>query len=665
MPLHNAKDSLPVVIKSILDQTFNDFTLIVLDDCSSDGSYQIVENYSQGDDRIKCFRSDVRLGLSKTWREVARIALEEFSSTHIAWVADHDLLANTWLEGLVNAFVMNPTAVLTYPKTLHVNHLDFEVEPVNHGPDLDTRYMSTKQRLMTLAMEDSFAGDMIYGLFRADILRTENIFPTEILPDRLLVQSVSIHGDAIYEPSTTRYRKVDANSPSYSKPLLKQLATLFNSENKPRYPYLSHSFYFLRQIVNKGVVEDSEIVGTRRLFLGLIHLHRSVNAYKSELEREVHSARSDNDFPEGYLDIIESGVRNEWGFLFGNFGTLMLKRYADLQEKYIAALKEAKQLKAMQIEYPQVVTDQMKNSTLLGDIIICTYNREKFLAICLDALLPQIDPVSDQVGLIVVNNNSTDETDQLLADYIKTYSWIRVVHESKQGLSHARNCGAAHSKADYLCYLDDDGKPGPDYVNTLIDVLDRERPDFLGGPVYPYYLSSKPKWFADAIEIRRYSNYSGYCDCSISGGNFVIRAGLLQDLGRFSPNYGMVGNKVRLGEERALLEAYRSNTPAKQRRIYYSLDLFILHYVPPEKMTFKYLVKRGYNSGKSSVVVKQESFLKFPGLIKKLIKQLIKLIKLGLTKPRTEEFASNLRVMAVLFGKSVQHFKHVIGIKTL
>ena len=73
-------------------------------------------------------------------------------------------------------------------------------------------------------------------------------------------------------------------------------------------------------------------------------------------------------------------------------------------------------------------------------IIICTYNRNDVLKICLETIVKYF-PTNFTAEMIVVNNNSTDSTAQTLTDFVKTYSWWKVVNEPKQGLSQARNTG--------------------------------------------------------------------------------------------------------------------------------------------------------------------------------------------------------------------------------
>jgi glycosyltransferase involved in cell wall biosynthesis len=260
---------------------------------------------------------------------------------------------------------------------------------------------------------------------------------------------------------------------------------------------------------------------------------------------------------------------------------------------------------------------------ILLSVIICTYNREELLKNCLDALVRQFPAFKKTTEVIVVDNNCIDGTADMVKGMSAEHTWLKYTKEEKQGLSHARNRGAELAQGEYLCYLDDDGKPCKHYLKSLYKVLREHQPDIAGGPVYPYYTSSHPRWFKDEFEIRRYTKISGFSkNCSVSGGNYIIRAELLRKLGMFPTRYGMVGNKTRLGDEKAVLLKYRSSTPSQHQRVYYSQDCFIYHHVPAYKMRYRYFIKRGFFSGRALVQLKNKSWRSAWESIKRLGKNL-------------------------------------------
>jgi glucosyl-dolichyl phosphate glucuronosyltransferase len=233
-------------------------------------------------------------------------------------------------------------------------------------------------------------------------------------------------------------------------------------------------------------------------------------------------------------------------------------------------------------------------------LIICTYNRAVLLEKCLESLVKQqFSP--DAFEAIIIDNNSNDTTIDAVSKFKGKIENFKYVFETSQGLSYARNRGCKEAAAEYLIYLDDDAIAPPEYLTNVAGIIKEHAPDIMGGPVYPYYTTPKPRWFKDEYEIRKYAERSGFsATAAVSGGNFIIRKKLLENLGGFDVDLGMKGGKMGLGEERKVLEQYRAATPPGEQKVYYALECFITHHVPPEKMKLRYVMKRAYLAGKQS-----------------------------------------------------------------
>lgn len=81
MPVYNASRFLSSAIESILAQTFTDFEFIIIDDCSTDDSVNIIRSYN--DDRIRFYANEKNLGISSTLNKGIKLASAE-------WIARMD-----------------------------------------------------------------------------------------------------------------------------------------------------------------------------------------------------------------------------------------------------------------------------------------------------------------------------------------------------------------------------------------------------------------------------------------------------------------------------------------------------------------------------------------------------------------------------------------------
>ncbi len=138
-------------------------------------------------------------------------------------------------------------------------------------------------------------------------------------------------------------------------------------------------------------------------------------------------------------------------------------------------------------------------------VIICTYNREAYLPECLEHLKQQTASPSD-FDIVLVNNNSSDSTEEICKDFQNQNPDLNVVYalESNPGLSYARNCGIATATGQVVCFIDDDGFAVPEYVETLINFSsDSNYNEYVafGGKVIPRYnLGKDPKWLSSYLE---------------------------------------------------------------------------------------------------------------------------------------------------------------------
>ncbi len=82
-------------------------------------------------------------------------------------------------------------------------------------------------------------------------------------------------------------------------------------------------------------------------------------------------------------------------------------------------------------------------------LVIPAYNEERHLAACLDAVSRQAVMPSE---VIVVDNNSTDRT----AEIARSYPFVRVVQEPRQGIVFARNAGFDAARGDIIGRIDAD-----------------------------------------------------------------------------------------------------------------------------------------------------------------------------------------------------------------
>lgn len=109
----------------------------------------------------------------------------------------------------------------------------------------------------------------------------------------------------------------------------------------------------------------------------------------------------------------------------------------------------------------------------LISIIIPVYNVEKYLPECLDSLLAQTYP---NFELICVNDGSPDGSQNILEQYARKDSRVRVFCRENGGVSSARNFGLEQAWGEYIGFVDPDDLVKPDYLERMYQVAAEGNP---------------------------------------------------------------------------------------------------------------------------------------------------------------------------------------------
>ena len=97
-------------------------------------------------------------------------------------------------------------------------------------------------------------------------------------------------------------------------------------------------------------------------------------------------------------------------------------------------------------------------------IIIPVYNVEKYLDLCLNSLVFQLD---DDIEVILVDDGSTDNCPQMCDEWAKKDSRIIAVHKNNGGLASARNEGLKYCSGKLVAFIDSDDQVKQNYISSI------------------------------------------------------------------------------------------------------------------------------------------------------------------------------------------------------
>ncbi len=97
IPVYNGEDYLKECLNSVINQSFRNFEVIVVDDQSSDASFEIARKFEARDDRVRVFQNETNLGLANNWNHCIEISHGEW----IKFVFQDDLIQLDCLEKMI------------------------------------------------------------------------------------------------------------------------------------------------------------------------------------------------------------------------------------------------------------------------------------------------------------------------------------------------------------------------------------------------------------------------------------------------------------------------------------------------------------------------------------------------------------------------------------
>jgi glycosyltransferase involved in cell wall biosynthesis len=235
---------------------------------------------------------------------------------------------------------------------------------------------------------------------------------------------------------------------------------------------------------------------------------------------------------------------------------------------------------------------------------ICTWNRSKLLDQTLEAMAGMIIPAGITWELLIVNNNCTDDTDDVAARH-SAHLPIRLIHEPRKGKCNAANTALDATRGALLLWTDDDVLVPETWLGSLVDAAARH-PEIGGfaGPIDPWFPTEPDPDLVEAFpQLKR-----GFCGIDhgpdeviladkalIVGANMAFRMDAVRGL-RFDPAIGPSPRKIgRPGREVTLSmgggdeDDYVRKFRAIGGRIAWIPSMRLRHYVDPGRMTLDYL----------------------------------------------------------------------------
>ncbi len=238
-------------------------------------------------------------------------------------------------------------------------------------------------------------------------------------------------------------------------------------------------------------------------------------------------------------------------------------------------------------------------------VILCTYNRCQSLAKALESAAALKLPDADEWEILVVDNNSTDKTREVVENFCRRYPGrFRYLFEPQQGKSHALNAGISETHADVLAFMDDDVTVDPAWLQNLTASLPDGHWAGAGGRILPQKTFRPPPWVSpsephalgplalfdpgpDAVELA----------VAPFGTNMAFRRCVFEKYGGFRTDLGpRPGSEIRSEDSE-----FACRLLVAGEHLRYERSAIVYHDVPDSRLQKKYFLNWWFDKARADI----------------------------------------------------------------
>ena len=273
------------------------------------------------------------------------------------------------------------------------------------------------------------------------------------------------------------------------------------------------------------------------------------------------------------------------------------------------------------------MNNNLDSNTPLLSVVVCTYNREKYMIKNLNSFVNQTLPFAN-FEVVIVNNNSPDNTDEICNSFISEHPEIKITYviEKNQGHTFARNRGIKESKANLIAFIDDDAFVRPEYCENIVSFFDKNvKVDVIGGKIIPVYESGQePKWMTPYLLTLMAAQDYGTKVIEFNprkfpiGANMIYRSSVFDKIGIFNTELGRRGDGLEGGDEKDVIHRLRQIGGV----IYYVPNVVVDHIIGEYREKMDYIKAMGVGVGTSEITRIKEEGIKMG--INKVFEELFK-----------------------------------------
>lgn len=615
LPVYNGGDILADSIRSVLEQTYENFELVIINDGSKDDSLAIAQSFAEKDSRIRVLTQENR----KIPRTLSR-GFEEARGEFLTWTSADNVMDKCFLEKMVADLKSKPDAGMIVANMRLIDakgkrlrkHGWYEypfgsgnVIFPNNTYELNTyanntigaAFMYRKSAKEVLGCYSSFKHtleDYDYWMRMnclCDIQHTDFLEP--IYSYRWHDASLTAR-DKELGITKSRYKLMvldDFRRDFYMTPLL------WYVKSDQQYSQMAEDFKEeLRRAGHVILVKEDfdmlffEDAPSSLCFISFGDAKADVNLPKDAIKIGVlvpDEKKSDFDILASLGD--ESSSDKEFKeYVFEDMTVMLSFLDAKAKNDILYSLEE-------KIENPEPHERRLS-------VVLCTHKMSETLKDCIEAICSQNAHKADFELVFVNNDFRNTNLKELVQEFGAKYRDMNISYITAplKGLSYARNAGLWTAKGEYILYVDDDAIMDENVVGETISALDSDQDLGVVGGKVKLTVPQEAKYLVnentiglwsdldiEGTELRYAKDYGEFP----YGANFGARKTELRRIGGFRTGYGRVGDNFAGGEETLvcfMMEQIHKKVALNPRSV-------VEHRVDAERFNLTHIEKTAYS----------------------------------------------------------------------
>lgn len=235
MPVFNGERYIEESLVALLEQTYEDFEIVICDNASTDGTEEICRAYAEKDDRIHYFRNRSNYGYVHNFNSVFRLSRGEY----FKWCSSDDVCDPTYIERAVGLLDGDPSIVLVFSLPVGIDEngrrLPYLPGQINDKDWPDSVSSSDPVvRFRKLVRHIWWVDAAFYGLMRADVLEQTSLHRAQRSGDQLLVTEMSLKGRLVEIPEELFFSRYHVNKTSAKQKTHRQRAEVIENRKLGR-----------------------------------------------------------------------------------------------------------------------------------------------------------------------------------------------------------------------------------------------------------------------------------------------------------------------------------------------------------------------------------------------------------------------------------------------